>query len=772
ISNNYIRCIYRDDAGISWVGTWGGGINKIVKTKQHFTLYQNDPNSSSSLGHNRILELYPDNNGYIWIGTDGGGLNRFNKEDESFIHYKKQLNNPFSLSNNYVISIAQDLSDNFWIGTWGGGINKFNEKTGKFIRFLYDPDDSNSISNNIILHIICDSEGHLWFGTNGGGLCKIESSELNAASPKIKRYHHDRNNPNSLNSDFIRILLEDDEGNIWIGTTNAGLNKYQKRSQSFESYIYDPEDSSSISSNYINTIYQPVYDKDIMWIGTFNGGLNKLVKGYKDSPSKFEHYTIEHGLPSNNIYAIIEDDNENLWISTGNGISRFNPSEGVFYNFDVRDGLQGNDFSVGVVCKGNEGELYFGGINGFNAFYPTKIKKNLNPPEIVLTDLKIFNESVSPGPFSPIKVSLNETNEVELSYSQDSFLFEFSALDLTFPYRNRYAYMLEGFNEDWIYTDASRRYASYTSLSPGEYIFRVKGSNSDGVWNNEGKTVKVTIVPPFWNTWWFLTLSLIIIGIIAFISFNRRFKNVRMKIELKAAHNAQMSIMPQSDPKLKTLDISGICTPANEVGGDFFDYLWLDEHKTKFGIAVGDVSGKAMTSAMTAVMTNGMLLSTVGEGKSVGKIMTDLNYPVFLKTDRKMFIALCLVSINIEDLEMSVTNAGLVHPIIKSGKNIDFIESVGPKFPLGAIINTKYEERKIKLKKDDVIILYSDGISEAQNNAKEFFGTERVINLLNNLNTSKLNAKEIKTKFINAINEFCGNAQQHDDLTIVIVKIK
>jgi sigma-B regulation protein RsbU (phosphoserine phosphatase) len=332
--------------------------------------------------------------------------------------------------------------------------------------------------------------------------------------------------------------------------------------------------------------------------------------------------------------------------------------------------------------------------------------------------------------------------------------------------------MLEGFDYDWRYTDSYRRFASYTSLPGGEYVFKIIGSNSDRVWNETGAQIKIIIVPPFWQSWWFILIVVIMVAGITFYMLSRRFKNVRMKIELETAHNAQMSIMPQHDPDINGIDISGICLPAHEVGGDFFDYLWLDTAKTKLGIAVGDVSGKAMNSAITAVMTSGMMYSKAEENKTVAEIMSELNVPIYNKTDKKMFIALCMAAIDINSKELTFTNAGLQQPLWKRNGTAQYVESNGPKFPLGSIKDTSYDKKTLQLEKDDVVVIFTDGISESQNSSKEFLGAKRIKNMVQYLNTGELSASEIKTHIVKETNSFMGSMAQHDDITLVVIKIK
>jgi serine phosphatase RsbU (regulator of sigma subunit) len=607
----------------------------------------------------------------------------------------------------------------------------------------------------------------------GGGLCKFDPN-----TEKFTRYRYDPNDPHSLGNEYISEIFQDRSGGIWIGGWGGGLTKLiQGEPTKFIQYKHDPDDPSSISHNAISKIYQD--HSGTLWICTLGGGLNKLIppdsETFRDEEKPdytFIQFRKIDGLPSDIICGILEDDQHNFWISTNNGLVKFNPQTEKFITFDVRDGLGSNQFNIGACMKSRNGELYFGSLNGFTVVNPGEIVINTSLPSIVISDFKILNRPVSIGPDAPLQKHINEAENIYLSYKQNVFSFEFSALDYNQPIKNQYAYKLEGFDGDWIYTDAGKRFATYTNLNPGEYIFKVKGSNNDGAWNEEGTQVKISISPAFWSTWWFRILFFIAVFALAYGLYRGKLKNVKLKTELRAAHDAQMSIMPQADPQIENFDISGICLPANEVGGDFFDYFWLNTEKTKFGIVIGDVSGKAMKSAMTAVMTNGMVYLKATEINSVGAIMTHVNRSMYFKTDKSMFTALCIVALDLQKNELIFSNAGLNEPLLKSAQVVEYITSKGPKFPLGTVRETVYQENKVRLKPGDILILFTDGVPEAQNSSREFFGYEALKILFERVETSHLSAREIKDSIIAEIMNYAGRTPQHDDMTVIVVKAK
>jgi len=767
LSSNYIRCIYEDFSGGLWIGTWGGGVNKFYREKPQFIHYQADPNNLNSLSWNRILEIFEDHRGIIWIGTDGGGLNRFDPRTNEFTHYRGNPKDPNSLGNNYVISIFEDRAGNLWIGTWEGGLSRMvvdRQGKARFKNYRADPRNPHGLSSSIITSIIESSTqpGVLWLGTYGAGINRFDY--------KNNRFTHftaEPSDPNSLSVNYITYIYEapGEPGILWIGTRGSGLNKFDIKNRRFSHYKADSSNTNSLSNNFVTTIYEDPSGR--LWIGTLGGGLNRFDR----KSERFYRYGTEDGFSSDMIYGILADEEGNLWISTRKGLCKFNPSTEKTKIFDLRDGLQANEFTMNACCRNKDGILYFGGINGISAFHPRDIKENRHIPPLVITDFKIFNRSLKISLNSPLQKPVVRTKEFSLSYRENMFSIEFAALDYVFPEKNRYAYKLEGFDQDWIYSNANRRFATYTNLPGGEYLFRVKGSNNDGFWNEAGTSIKIIIHPPFWQNWWFRILAVILIGGIAYTLYRRREMHVRIKTELRAAHDAQMSIMPQTDPRPEGWDVSGICLPANEVGGDFFDYIWLDENKSRLCIAVGDVSGKAMKAAMTAIMSNGMIYSGARNFQSVKEIMSYVNQSVYQKTERNMFTALCLAAIDLPAKQLTFANAGLNEPLLKSNSKVTALKSVGCKYPLGIVSENCYDERTVQLKSGDLLILYTDGIPEERNPAKEFYGYERLIRLVEKLDTGSMSAREIKKRIVWDVKNFSRGTPQHDDITVVVVKV-
>ena len=564
ISNNIATSIMQDRSGYLWIGTFGGGINRLDPKSKTFLIFKNEPKDPSTISKNEILSLMIDRSGIIWIGshlgkgldnlepntikfhqinkssvggnglnddvvwaiteddnsdvwigTYKGGLDKFDRKKGKFFYYKNN-SSPASLSDNHIRSIADDGNGNLWIGTYSGGLNKFNKSSGTAERFLFASKDSARQGSNQVQALFIDRAGNLWIGTFGGGLKKIAAGDLKNKRIKFENYIHNSNNPFSINDDRIYCITEDKDGILWIGTFGGGLNKFDQSTKRFIAYKNIPGDETSLSDNRVMTIYQDEFNN--LWVGTYGGGLHRFNR----KTEKFTRFDRKNKMVSSVVYGILEDNNKNLWMSTDNGLFKFNSVTEIFTQYDLHDGLQSLEFSGGAYFKSSKGEMFFGGINGFNYFYPDSVKDNTYMPPVVISSVKIFNDPVR-----------GERDTLELAYSQNFFSFEFSALDFTNPSDNQYAYMMEGADKDWHYVDSRGRIVNYTNLPPGEYVFRVRGSNNDGVWNNNDAKITIKILPPVWMQWWFITAVLFAAAFLIFYMTTIRFRSLLAIEKLK-----------------------------------------------------------------------------------------------------------------------------------------------------------------------------------------------------------------------------------------------
>ncbi len=521
LSRNEIRTIRQDRSGVLWVGTYGGGINKI--TKRWFNHYRSNPQDGNSLNNNIVWSIHEEESGVLWIGTHGGGLNRFDRKTNRYTHYRHRSGDPKSLSSDYVRLVYADSTGMLWIGTNGGGLNRFDRQKQEFTAYRHDPGNPDSISHNDIRSILEDRQGYLWIGTHEGGL-----NRLDRKTGKFTRYRHDEKDPNSLGNDVIRCIFQDHAGVLWLSAYGSGLERFDPSTGRFFHYRAGAGSKNGLSNNYLFALHEDRHHN--LWIATWGGGLNRL----NPERNAFLHFDVNDGLPSNSIYGILEDERGFLWLSTVNGLSRFDPEKKIFKNFTEQDGLQSKEFNGGSFFRSRTGEMFFGGINGFNSFFPSDIQDNRYQPPIVLTAFRMLNKKVKLDP------PISETKELTLSYRDYFFSFEFAALDFTSPEKNQYAYRLRGLDPDWITTDADTRLAVYTNLQPGEYLFQVKASNNDGLWNETGTSLRLRITPPFWKTKWFLLSALAaLFGLLFWVHHRRtiriteRLEKLRLENELK-----------------------------------------------------------------------------------------------------------------------------------------------------------------------------------------------------------------------------------------------
>lgn len=764
LSGDRVMSLLVDRAGVLWVGTYGTGVSKVDLVRKPFGLITHDPRNPDSLGAPLVWAIHEDAEGLLWVGTNDGGLDRIDRRTGRVRHFRNQPGNPAALSHNSVRVILEGRDGVLWVGTHGGGLNRFDRQTGTFQAFRHRPGDPASLSNDALRALWEDPSGDLWVGTFGGGLCRMD-----VRRGTFTRYQSRADDRASLGSDFVRAILPDRGGHLWIGTQGGGLDRFDPRTGRSEHFRHDPANPSSLSNDYVFALHE---DREgTLWVGTFGGGLNRLDR----STGRFVAITEREGLPNNAIYGIEEDRAGRLWLSTNRGLCRFDPETGAIATFRARDGLQSDEFNGGAHACSPSGELFFGGILGLNAFRPEDVSDNPFVPPVVLTAVSVLNRPVPLGGAGAdvprLTVAIPFARRLELRHRDRFVTFEFAALHFADPSRNRYAYHLDGFDQGWIQVDASRRFASYTNLDPGTYTLRVRGSNSDGIWNEAGATLIVVVAPPWWGTWWFRVGALLLLGLAATALYLRRLRTVRLGAELRAAHDAQMSVMPLEDPQVPGLDVSGTCIPASEVGGDFFDYLWMDEGEGSFGIMVGDVSGKAMRSAMIAVMASAMVYARATEGAPVDEVMTRLNRPLHRKTRKDTFIALCLAVFDRDRRTMSFVNAGLVKPLRFREGRVTALEGQGPRYPLGLVREAAYVRTAVDLCPGDVLLFLTDGVTEASNTDHAQYGEARLQRLLTDLGQREASASGIRAGILADLAAFTGPRRHHDDLTLVVVRV-
>lgn len=525
LGHNSIERLYQDQDGIVWVGTTKKGVSYFNQNIVQFELYKPSIVNSNSLPFNDINYFTEDRKGNVWIGTNGGGLIYFDRINNKFTRYVHSPANPNSLSNNVVVSLCLDREDKLWIGTYLGGLSVFDGKS--FIHYRHNPSDPFSLSDNGIWHILEDHKGSLWIGTLKGGLNKFDRK-----TQKFTHYAVVDGMAKPLHSNYISVVREDRGGNLWIGTSE-GIEVHNKERTHFTHYRHT-EDPFSLSHQNVTDIRED--KRGFIWVGT-RIGLNVFNR----KTGKFKRFSTNDGLPDHTISNIAEDRNGNLWLTTPKGLCQLIVEENKddihfrVRNFSEANNLQGKVFNESACMVTSKGLIFVGGPSGFNIIDPAKVSASKKQPSLVFTSIDIFKNEVSVGQSIRkdivLRKALPYVQEIELSYLENIFSLEFTALD--FSRSNQYAYKLEGFNKNWMFTSGNNRKVTYTNLDPGTYYFKVKATNSDGVWGSEEKTLKILIHPPFWRTPLALMLYALVVACVLYISRRYVLEKARMRFEVK-----------------------------------------------------------------------------------------------------------------------------------------------------------------------------------------------------------------------------------------------
>ena len=512
ITKNSIRAIYEDEQGILWTGTYQGGINyALLNNNKQFYFRKNVPGYPDYMTPSAVAAIFEDSNGNLWIGKDGTGLDCYNPVTKKYKHYANDPENPNTISGNAILTITEDSKGQIWIGGYLVGVNMIDVPTGKITRYMHDPDNINSLSNDDVRDIYVDSSGYIWIATNGGGVDKF-----NPVAGKFT--HFKEEGYNSISSNWCLKIFEDSHGYLWIGTY-AGLSRYDRANNTFVNFRRNDE-QGSISNDWIYTIAED--NSGNMWIGTMRG-----LNFYNREKNSFSRVLQSDSLPSDVINGLLFDSENNLWISTNRGISKYSPKYKTVKNYDQSDGLQGDQFIHGSYFKNKSGMMFFGGFSGYNYFYPVKIGNNSYIPPVRITNLLIFYNKVKiDQEGSPLTKSITETDKIILNHKQSLFTFRYTGLNYLNPEKNQYAYQLAGFDQDWNHV-GTRREATFTNLNPGTYVFRVKASNNDGIWNERGASITVVILPPWWKTLSFRIMVVVLIIIITISVYYFRVLNLQ-----------------------------------------------------------------------------------------------------------------------------------------------------------------------------------------------------------------------------------------------------
>ncbi len=506
LAQDDVMCMLEDAGGMLWFGTYSGGVSKLSPAYQAFSIYRHQPGDFDSLSGNAVSAVLPENDDILWVGTRYHGLNRVDRRTGAVTRFRHDGRDPSSLADDGINCLHRDRRGRLWIGTTDQGLDCYDPAGQGFRHFRHDPADPQSLSQNKIWWISEDEGGILWIGTSSGGLNRFDPE-----TGKAKRYFHDPDNAQSLSHDRVRHITPGQGGILWIGT-NAGLDRFDPKTETFSHWEHDPNHPETLSNNRVTPILEE--PSGHLWLGTDNG-----LNHFDPRTGQCRRVTTRNGLANDGVQGLLRDKAGNLWISTFRGLSRYAPKTGEIRNFTDRDGLSGLEFWMNAYGASPSGELFFGGVNGVTAFVPQRIQPNRHVPPVVVTAMTVLNK-----PYTRAG-NMAQARSVSVSHKDNVIGFTFAALDFADPARNRFSHKLEGFDADWSPPSTSNE-ATYTNLDPGHYVLRVRAANNDGLWNESGTSLAITVVPPFWGTWWFKLASALAAASLLYAGYRWRVESM------------------------------------------------------------------------------------------------------------------------------------------------------------------------------------------------------------------------------------------------------
>jgi ligand-binding sensor domain-containing protein/serine phosphatase RsbU (regulator of sigma subunit) len=843
--NNSIQTILQDNHGNFWFGTYGGGLNFVMfdtkKTKiLNNTNYSNDLNDEKTILNDVVSCLYEDQSHIIWIGTFLG-MNTLDLKPKKFLLYKKtEAENTINLLDNFIASVYKDKNEILWIGNWGKGLNLLDRKTGRVKHYSPTLPGKQKIVNGYVHVIFRDPENRMWIATRNGiqvlntkdssfadlndflkieGLPEFRNTRIrklykdsknnvwigsNIGLYRIdyqtKRVHEYLNhyNNNSISDNLIYDVLERKDGKFWIGTVN-GLNLYDPVTDSFTRYFNDPHNRQSLSSSMIIDL---LLDEDEnLWIGT-NCGLNLLKKG----STSFIHYSRKDGLPDEYIYNMIEDSSHKIWFSTNGGIGVIDSKSKHISSFKNESGLQGLEFGGGAYFKSESGELFFGGTSGLNSFYPNIMPMNNFVPPVVITSFEKSNEK------GKEKRIVKSGDVVELSYNDYEIVIAFAALDYTNTKANQYAYKMEGLSNEWISTD-NRNFVTFSKLPPDKYIFSVRGSNNDNVWNTKGATITIIIHPPFWRTWWFYSLCILLIACVIVFLFKWRErtllkeknlleekvqerteevvyqheqiekqkdelirKNIKITDSIDYAKQIQDAFLPSHEQIKHAFPQSFILfMPKDIVSGDFY---WLHTKTERVLFAVADCTGHGVPGAFMSLISINLLNEIMDKRITTvpSEILETLRLQLISSFKQKkgeekrqngLDIALC----SYDPATKEFSYAGAKNSLYLF-RNNTFTEIKADRHTVGMFYeqaNNKFTNHSFTIESGDVIYLFTDGFADQKggpSNKKYYYLPFQELCI----RIQDRSMEEQKQELEKVITAWKGENEQIDDILIMGIR--
>lgn len=746
ITDNVVNVIFSDQRGGLWLGSHHRGINFVNKYTTNFKHREYIPSFENV---NIVSAFKKDSKGNLWLSTDGGGIIYYDlvkRQTGIFEHNKRDST---SLSSNNSMALELDELGRLWVGTYNGGLDVYDTTTKVFTHYVHDPKDNKSLSHNVVWSLYRDSHNRMWVCTMEG-LCLYQ--------PETDDFIRFNTSNTNLKTNNIRTVLEIDSTHFYVGT-EQGFTIFDLEKKSFRTFEHSKSDSTSISNSFILTINKDY--KNQVWVGTYGGGLNL----FDPKTETFKHWTVQDGLSNNYVCGVVPVEDGDLWVTTQNGLSRFNLEKNQFQNFHYNDGLQDEKFSIGAVLRWNEEKILIGGINGYNSFRPGFIETNRFAPSVRFTDFKLFNQSVDFTKKNQVLAKhIAYVDEIELAYDQNMITFHFAVLNYIQSEKNTASFYLEGVDKGWSHPENVNK-ANYTNLSPGEYVFHLRAANNHGVWSEEEQAVRIIISPPFWATWWFRSLVVLLILLVLYTIYKVRVKNVirqKEELEIEVAHrteiihaknielehkenrriqslnyakliqNAFLPLPAEINQEIKDLFI--LFQPSEIVSGDFY---WMKKIDGKVIICAVDCTGHGVPGAFMSMMGN-VLLDRIIELDGVtlpSEILERLHLGVVRslhqqQTQNADGMDAAIVVIDAESKKL--TYAGAMNPLLYfQDEQMKYVKAT--RRGIGGVDQFKekaFEDHEIDISRETTFYIYSDGYQDQFGENGKKYMNKRFKNLL------------------------------------------